>query len=101
MFCVVSPVVKVKPPASVPDWLSGFVTTTSCAPITARAGTVQVRLADVFTVTLVQACPPTVTVAPGVKFRPAIVTAVVAVLAAVFGVMDETTGAPLSLPFFV
>jgi hypothetical protein len=65
----------VKPLANVPNWVSGFVTTTSTAPA-ACAGVVAVIVVAFTTTTLVAVVPPNVTVAPFTKCVPAMVTAV-------------------------
>lgn len=61
-----------KPPLRVADCASVLVTTMSCAPAV-PAGVVQVIDVADTTFTLVQAAPPTVTVAPAKKFEPVIV----------------------------
>src|ERR1041384_2207061 len=84
--------VKVKPLASVPLWLLGFVTTTLAAAA-ACAGVVAVIEVLLLTVTPVAAVPPMLTLAPLTKFAPLIVTDVPPAVVPVFGVMLLTVGA--------
>jgi len=82
----------VKPLASAPLSVFGFVTTTFTAPA-ACAGVVAVIVVAFATVTFVAAVPPNVTVAPATKFVPTTVTAVPPVVAPLAGETLVTVGA--------
>jgi hypothetical protein len=85
-------VTNVKPLVSATTCASGFVTTTSAAPA-ACAGVDAVIVVELTTTTLPAAAPPTVTVAPGVKLVPVIVTAVAPSVDPDVGAIDPTVGA--------
>ncbi len=82
----------VKPPASVPVCVSGFVTTTATVPAL-LAGATAVICVGPPTWTLVAGVPPNVTVAPGAKFVPTMVTVVPPPVVPLSGVAEVTVGA--------
>jgi hypothetical protein len=84
--------IYVNPGLSVADCVSVLVTTMFCAPAV-PAGVVQVIDVDDTMVTLVQATPPTVTVAPDKKFVPVIVIAVPPAAVPEVGETLDTLGA--------
>ena len=75
----------------VPNWLSGFVTTTLTAPA-ACAGVVAVMDVALTTMIDVAAAPPKVTFAPAWKAVPVIVTLVPPASAPELGEMDVGAG---------
>ena len=79
------------PPVNVLLWLSGFVTTTSAAPVE-PAGVVTGIDVEVTAPTVVAAAPPNVTVAPLTKSVPLTVTLVAPAVGPLVGDSDETVG---------
>jgi hypothetical protein len=74
------------------DWLSGFVTTTLCAPAVPVGVTALIEVA-LTKVTLVAEVPPTLTVAPLTKAVPVMVTEVPPVSGPELGEILATVGA--------
>ena len=73
-------------------WVSGVVTTTSCAPAM-PAGVVAVIKVELTTVTFVAATPPIVTVAPDWKLAPLMVTPAPPTISPAVGLIEVTVGA--------
>jgi hypothetical protein len=81
-----------KPLARVPVCLLGLITITATGPPTCAGVVATIDLLLATTTVVAAGTPPNVTVAPGTKFAPEIVTVVPPLVEPVFGVTPLTVG---------